>query len=433
MKVILSILLLPAWASALLFGQNRQNPVRHIQANFVERQPVELGHPLYMDLEVTLANGKTRVASNQSLWGMGWSRFNVWVEEGYFHRGLIYLNQAEFWPGSRNRLKLWISHQSNPTKVDTFYYQLPQLSEVSLKPKNRDVLQPGRHGALSLSVTYDNGRSYQEDASLWGPLFKARKNELGLQVSSTAELKGDHFVYLPRSIFYTDEVQIIAQHPQANLADTLFIPVDYQSRQVLDFSGSDGSSGFWGEHGDLGESGSRVDAYVQLLEVDGRSLLRVKAVSESRTDYALLDLDGQGLIIDVGGGDGGDGGDGDDGDDGRDETKAHQATRGENGEAGGSGGQGGDGGQVTFYTDQASQGYIAQLIEVRNLGGDGGDAGEGGEGGDGGKALNGSQMGNGADGPDGQEGSDGLQGPQSTIEIQTSAKLERILTGMSKI
>ena len=433
MKVIILFFILPICSSLALLGQSRQNPVRNIQVNFSERQPVELGYPLYVDLEVILSNGKTRATNNPSIFGLGWSRFNVWVEGGQFRRGKVYVDMAKMEEGLGKEVKLWVSHESNLDLVDTFYYRLPQVRDVKIVPKYPVSIQPGTHQAFSLELIYDNGRSYVERPPRLGPQFPFRGNELGLALTSTALIKNDHFVVLPRSVFYTEELSVVARHPKAKVADTLFIPVDYISEQILDFSGSSGSSGFCGKNGDEGEDGANVEAYVQLVDINDRHMLRIKAVSRGRTDFALIDIEGEGLTINARGGDGGDGGDGDNGDDGKDENDKRQASVGENGGPGGHGGPGGDGGQVVFHTDRASQIFIHKLIKVENDGGDGGEGGDGGDGGDGGTTKAGDRLKDGADGCNGQDGLDGRQGRRARIEVMSPYNLERILTGVGKI
>lgn len=408
-----------------------QSPRRFVQIEAVSVGEIDLENArLEVGFHFQQANGRVRKSSNLTLFGVPWRSLNVWVEHGHFEQGIISFDPAKVYRDD-HRLRFRVSHADRPAQVFHFVYRIPYPTELRIWPAQQASICPGQTLSLELRLRYSNGFQQERSPSLLRRLFSLDPDTLPVTLQSDARLGEDLRVRLPRTIYFTDSIYVIGSHPWATVSDTLALPVDYGRAQYFDFSGSDGSNEFWGDDGDHGSDGEDVEVWAQRVSFQGREFLRVKVSSANHTEATLVEVGGEGLLIDVSGGDGGEGGDGKDGDDGDDADGDEAAEPGENGEHGGDGGNGGDAGRVRLYTDEATRPYL-DLIRYDLRGGDEGNAGEGGEGGDGGEKADGSDQPDGQDGRDGRDGYGGNDAPPPKVILLPSERLNRDLTGLGK-
>jgi len=353
-----------------------------------------------------------RKSSNLSLFGYSLNKIKVQAEGGSYQDGELFIDPEVYDTQDKN-VELSIRLREKRGRHFKKVIELPFPEQVKLSLHEKETLIPGQSEWIDFELRYSDGQvfQYHRGRSRKGP------DQHGIEIGSQAKLSEKYMLSLENSLEFVDAVKVLATHRRADIRDSLWIPVDYRSHRYTDFSGSDAVLD-WD-----GEDGQDVNMYAQMRNYEGRTFLAVKLVSKEKEESYLLEEGGEGLYVDVGGGDGGRGDDGEDGDDGSNEDENHAAQPGEDGRNGEQGGDGGNGGRITIFTDAESRTLLAALVQIENDGGEGGPGGEGGDGGDGGRRANGKRLASGKDGNQGMDGSDGRDGGAPRIELLSPSQL----------
>ncbi|MEO0894830.1 MAG: hypothetical protein AAFY71_00320 [Bacteroidota bacterium] len=406
--ILLSFILITL--SCDLDAQSRQ--IVDIRPILEKNALLEKEGPIKMGFELEYENGKTKKSNNFHPFGPALSKFDVKVEGGTYHMGQLRIDHAAVYR-QNHELILTISHSKQDFQEFQKVIHIPYPTQVSFQKNQYIDIKPGKSRQVKFDVQYSNGKQYTYKRNT----LKGSPYASDIIIASTASMDHKNRLFLNRTSDYIPFVPVYAQHEWANVADTLWLDVDYKSRQWMDFSPGCSCCGFDGSHAE------DVTIWVQRRVYDGREFLAIQAESASKYEEALIDVYGQGLNLDASGGGGGDGSDGSDGTDGSDGNASSSATSGNNGGSGENGGDGGNGARVTVYTDFQTEQLIQRLIRIDVSGGSGGDGGDGGDGGKGGTNVNGSSASDGCDGSDGVDGSSGWDGPPPRVVVLPDEEL----------
>ncbi|MCI4669670.1 MAG: hypothetical protein MRZ79_16160 [Bacteroidia bacterium] len=364
-----------------------------------------------LGFEVRYANGKLRRSSNLKLFGISLKKFMVHVSHGSYQDGMLEPDYRAIHQNN-NRLYLDISMEKSKNRLYSSKLDVPYPVHIDLKSSFDKGIQPNKWFPIAYKVHFSDGHSHR-----YNPIYSRLRKKLPLEIISIAEVDYRNKLLLPGSLDYIDSVMVVASHEWVALEDTLFIPVDYKSKQFVDLSAAPGMGG------SDGDDAPELNIKAQLRRIGSRDFLALQITSPGKEKSFLLDVDGEGLQLTARGGTGGDGSSGSDGSDGSDGSKDSSASSGCDGGNGGNGGDGGNGAIINILTDGESYPYVKRLLSISNEGGDGGEGGSGGSGGSGGRNVDGSSASSGSDGSDGSDGSSGIDGGAPRYEIRESISM----------
>ena len=324
---------------------------------------------------------------------------------------------------------------------------LAQKKRVPLKKINISSLilesdctsvYPGMLLPLKVKVIGTKGRFFYSEGFSRGEVsnkqFKFSSSQGASRINGV-RLAPDPYQYL------TDSVQCkVDAKSKKDLSTYLSLPIFFNCRQKVDYSGAYGVDGAHGSDGAAGMMGSAPDyssaggggggrtggngskgslgqiGYngtagkdliidVQLVNFRAKDYVELKIYNVERELLSTHLLNGPNgtLVIDCKGGEGGNGGNGGYGGDRGEDMGAGTGVPGL-GADGGDGGHGGNGGNILLRLNGKSKVYQNRIICITR-GGSGGDGGNGGEAGNPKRAVLGSQHAlKGIDGDDGQNG-----------------------------
>ncbi len=406
---------------------------------------------------------------------LSWENFNVEVEGGSFHEGVVYIEE-----GNKSDVKeviLYVELKGNTTLNTRKTIPLRNIEEIEIEYDKSNALL-GPRGKIELGITnvFDNNEITQTEGFLRGD---KEWSLYSVEVEGGTYREGEIIIGFPEN----HKVKVIASLlSNPTLKTELTIPLDYKGKYSAYYDGKSGrhgrrgNNGFWGqkgrkfssvggdggqgrngghgENGRVGENGmdgEAVDVYVSAEENKELGITIVSVLSigkySGRKSVAKFTPEGGSYLIYARGGHGGHGGDGGiggrGGDGGRgddvkkvthkDGTTTETCGVGGNGGFSGHGGDGGDGGiggkggTITFHIDESASAY-QYLIRYDVSGGRGGDAGMAGysenpgQGGKGG-CSNGRDGRRGRTGMRGFRAPDGYKGP-TPIYIKEPVKID---------
>ncbi len=329
----------------------------------------------------------------------GWVAKNLEIEvdHGTYEDGYITLDSFTVKQCEKG---IWmrIRDKEFPNFTHTVKLPVPCLKGIRLF-RSQEPIQLGQETEIYIEMTFSDGYT-RNLHRLWRPPHRtirskqAKLDHFEIITDHPITYKQKKLSLVPNSESSSEIAIIVRSKVDTSIADTLIIPIDYNSSQSFSFQSQD-----------YRKNTPTVNVFVKKIGEEGAELLWVKAESPDKSFTTVINPAVARVRINCRGKDGDNGSDGSDGSDGSTDPPSD----GWSGDDGSDGEDGQIGGEVFIYTDVESE-FFLDAVEIDNSGGSGGAGGQGGSGGSGGPGKC-----DGSDGADGNYGSDGEDGPP--IEI----------------